>query len=185
MSLLGDRKYLLKSEMSALLASASRDRPWGKRNHLLILMSYNHGLRATEALNLKWSDIDYDHQTVWIRRIKGSVSGLHPLVNNEFKLLLEWRQSYSVGSPFVFCKTNGDKLTYAGMYYLVVNAGLRAVPVVNCHPHMLRHSCGFKLANAGVDTRRIQKWLGHEQIGNTVVYTDLAPSAFDSLVTAL
>jgi type 1 fimbriae regulatory protein FimB/type 1 fimbriae regulatory protein FimE len=171
--------------MNSLLASARNDRPWGLRNHLLILMSYNHGLRAVEALNLKWSDVDYDHQTVWIKRIKGSVSGIHPLVNNELKLLNAWRNSHSVGSPFVFCKKNGDKLSYAGMYYLVVNAGLRAVPVVNCHPHMLRHSCGFKLANAGIDTRRIQAWLGHKSINNTVVYTDLAPGAFEALTTAL
>jgi site-specific recombinase XerD len=49
------------------------------------------------------------------------------------------------------------------------------------HPHMLRHSCGFKLANDGVDTRTIQSYLGHKSIQHTVRYTELAPTRFKSL----
>jgi site-specific recombinase XerD len=46
------------------------------------------------------------------------------------------------------------------------------------HPHMLRHACGFKLANDGVDTRTIQAYLGHKSIQHTVRYTELAPTRF-------
>ena len=49
------------------------------------------------------------------------------------------------------------------------------------HPHMLRHACGFKLANDGVDTRTIQAYLGHKSIQHTVRYTELAPTRFKSL----
>ena len=49
------------------------------------------------------------------------------------------------------------------------------------HPHMLRHACGFKLANDGVDTRTIQAYLGHKSIQHTVRYTELAPTWFKSL----
>ena len=49
------------------------------------------------------------------------------------------------------------------------------------HPHMLRHSCGYKLANDGVDTRTIQSYLGHKSIQHTVRYTELAPTRFKSL----
>ena len=46
------------------------------------------------------------------------------------------------------------------------------------HPHMLRHACGFALANAGHDTRALQLWLGHKNIQHTVLYTELSPARF-------
>jgi site-specific recombinase XerD len=49
------------------------------------------------------------------------------------------------------------------------------------HPHTLRHRCGYKLANDGVDTRTIQNYLGHKSIQHTVRYTELAPTRFKSL----
>ncbi len=46
------------------------------------------------------------------------------------------------------------------------------------HPHMLRHGCGFKLANQGIDTRSIQAFMGHSSIASTVIYTEIAPQRF-------
>jgi integrase len=55
---------------------------------------------------------------------------------------------------------------------------LRAAPPFPVHPHMLRHGCGYVLANAGHDTRVLQAWLGHKNIQHTVRYTELAPDRF-------
>jgi site-specific recombinase XerD len=49
---------------------------------------------------------------------------------------------------------------------------------ISVHPHMLRHGCGFRLANKGIDTRSIQQYMGHTSINSTVVYTEIAPDRF-------
>ena len=56
--------------------------------------------------------------------------------------------------------------------------GARAEMPFPVHPHMLRHGCGYALANAGHDTRALQAWLGHKNIQHTVRYTELAPDRF-------
>lgn len=64
---------------------------------------------------------------------------------------------------------------------MVERAALAAGLGIKVHPHMLRHACGYKLANDGVDTRTIQAYLGHKSIQRTVRYTELAPTRFKSL----
>lgn len=61
---------------------------------------------------------------------------------------------------------------------LVARAGVKAKIAFPVHPHMLRHACGFKLANDGQDTRAIQVYLGHANIAHTARYTELSPTRF-------
>ena len=61
---------------------------------------------------------------------------------------------------------------------LFARLGERAGMAFPIHPHMLRHACGYALANAGHDTRALQAWLGHRNIQHTVRYTELAPDRF-------
>lgn len=61
---------------------------------------------------------------------------------------------------------------------MLTRAGLHAKLNIEVHPHMLRHSTGFKLANEGRDTRSIQHYLGHKNIQHTVRYTEMAPNRF-------
>ena len=61
---------------------------------------------------------------------------------------------------------------------MVARLGVAARLRLSGHPHMLRHACGFKLANDGVDTRSLQAYLGHKNIQHTVRYTELAPTRF-------
>jgi type 1 fimbriae regulatory protein FimB/type 1 fimbriae regulatory protein FimE len=63
-------------------------------------------------------------------------------------------------------------------YHLIQRLGGRAGMPNGLHPHMLRHACGYALANAGHDTRALQAWLGHRNIQHTVRYTELAPDRF-------
>jgi type 1 fimbriae regulatory protein FimB/type 1 fimbriae regulatory protein FimE len=84
-------------------------------------------------------------------------------------------------SPFVFTSERGSPFTTAGFARMVERAGVEAKFGFKAHPHMLRHACGFKLANDGVDTRTIQAYLGHKSIQHTVRYTELAPTRFKSL----
>ena len=69
-------------------------------------------------------------------------------------------------------------LTTAGFRKLVARLGVAAGFAFPVHPHMLRHACGYQLANKGVDTRSLQAYLGHKNIQHTVRYTELAPTRF-------
>jgi site-specific recombinase XerD len=74
-----------------------------------------------------------------------------------------------------------DPFSNRGFQATVERAGKAAGFGMKIHPHMLRHACGYKLANDGVDTRTIQAYLGHKSIQHTVRYTELAPTRFKSL----
>jgi type 1 fimbriae regulatory protein FimB/type 1 fimbriae regulatory protein FimE len=78
----------------------------------------------------------------------------------------------------VFTTERGGPLTTSGFGKIVARAGEEAGLGMPIHPHMLRHACGYYLANQGQDTRVIQAYLGHADIRNTVIYTELAPDRF-------
>lgn len=84
----------------------------------------------------------------------------------------------SVPSPFVFVSERAAPFSAAGFARMVERAGVSAKLPFPVHPHMLRHACGFALANAGHDTRAVQAYLGHRNIQHTVRYTELAPTRF-------
>jgi site-specific recombinase XerD len=68
---------------------------------------------------------------------------------------------------------------------MIERAAATAKLGIKAHAHMLRHACGFKLANDGVDTRSLQSYLGHRNIQNTTRYTALAPDRFQGLLAGL
>ena len=82
--------------------------------------------------------------------------------------------------PWVFISERGAPLTRQGLHYLIGAIAKRA-GLAHVHPHMLRHGCGFALANKGRDTRLIQDYLGHKDIKNTVRYTQTSAKRFEGL----
>ena len=100
------------------------------------------------------------------------------MTGKELRALRRLQREQRTKSPFVFTSERGTK---RGFQAMVERAGKAAGFDMKIHPHMLRHACGFKLANDGVDTRTIQAYLGHKSIQHTVRYTELAPTRFKSL----
>jgi hypothetical protein len=88
------------------------------------------------------------------------------------------RREAATPGPYVFVSERGAPLSVAGYQRMVARAGESAKFGFLVHSHMLRHSCGYKLANDGQDTRAIQHYLGHRSIASTVRYTALAPDRF-------
>ena len=84
-------------------------------------------------------------------------------------------------SSFILVSERGAPFTVAGLAKLIERAGNAAKIGFKVHPHMLRHTCGFVLANRSVDTRTLQAYLGHRSIQSTVRYTELAPGRFKNL----
>jgi type 1 fimbriae regulatory protein FimB/type 1 fimbriae regulatory protein FimE len=174
-SALRTREHLTLAEVEKLIEAAKRDR-WGQRDALMILLAFRHGLRAGEVVDLRWEQIDFAGAVLHVRRIKNG-SSTHPLTGRELRALRQ-HQRESSRSPFVFVSERGAPLNPAGFSRMVERAGKAAGLGLKAHAHMLRHACGYALANAGHDTRALQAYLGHRNIQNTVRYSELAPGRF-------
>ena len=109
---------------------------------------------------------------------KKSTTATHPIVGDEMRALRRLQREQDPKSPFVFTSERGSPFTTAGFARLLERAGEAAGLCIKVHPHMLRHACGFALANKGHDTRALQSYLGHRNIQHTVKYTELAPTRF-------
>ena len=175
------RDHLTASEVKLLIEAVKNKGGWySVRNSLLILVIYRHGLRRSEAARLRWSDVDLKEGTIYIRRIKGSRSGRHPLQGDEMRALKRLKRDCEL-SPFVFTGNRHTPLSERTISHIVHQAGVLAGFDFTVHAHLLRHACGYYLANKGVDTRTIQDYLGHANIQNTVRYTQLSAARFEGL----
>ena len=149
----------------------------GHRDATLLLVAYRHGLRVSELVALRWDQIDLREGLLHVRRRKNGTDSTHPLHGPELRALRRLEREYS-DTPYVFVTERRGPLTTATVRKLLTRAGEVAGLAFPVHPHMLRHACGFKLANDGHDTRAIQHYLGHKQIQHTVRYTELAAGRF-------
>jgi type 1 fimbriae regulatory protein FimB/type 1 fimbriae regulatory protein FimE len=171
------REYLTDAEVSKLTEVAKSNRH-GHRDATMILVAYRHGLRASELVDLRWDQVDFNTATLAVRRAKKGTPSTHPVRGDEMRALRKLQREQDPKSPFVFTSERGAPFTTAGFARLVERAGEVAGLGFKAHPHMLRHACGFALANKGHDTRALQAYLGHKNIQHTVRYTELAPDRF-------
>ena len=127
----------------------------------LVLIAFRHGLRAAELIDLRWDQVDLENALLHVRRLKNGSPASHPLTGRELRALRRLRPEQPK-SPFVFISERGAPFSKRGFQAMLERAGEAAGFDMKIHPHMLRHACGFKLANEGVDTRTIQAYLGHK-----------------------
>jgi len=171
------REYLTEGEIERLWEAAKGNR-YGHRDATMLLISYRHGLRASELVDLRWDQVDFKTATLHVRRVKKGTSSVHPIRGDELRALRRLQRVQQPASPFVFTSERGAPFTTAGFARMVERAGIEAKLGFKAHPHMLRHACGYALANKGHDTRALQAYLGHRNIQHTVRYTELAPDRF-------
>jgi integrase len=171
------REYLTPAEVEKLTKEAKHGR-YGHRDATLVLIAFRHGLRAQEICDLEWSQVEFGRSAcLHVRRVKNGKPSVHPLRGDEVRALRELRRHFP-DSSFVFATERGGPFTPDAVNRLIKRIGERAGFDFLVHCHMLRHGCGYALANAGHDTRAIQDWLGHRSIQHTVRYTELAPTRF-------
>jgi integrase len=171
------REYLTESEVERLRGATKGNR-YGLRDATMILLAYRHGFRAIELVDLRWDQIDFARATLAVRRAKRGTPSTHPIQGDELRAIRKLQREQEPKSPFVFTSERGSPFTTAGFARMVERAGAAAGFKFKAHPHMLRHACGFALANKGHDTRSLQAYLGHRNIQHTVRYTELAPDRF-------
>jgi len=173
------REYLIPDEVSSLVKHAGSVGRHRTRDRALILTLYRHGLRVSEAISLKWDQVDFKRAEMHVRRLKGGTPAVHPIKGDELRLLRKLKREYD--SAFVFVSERGLPLSRSAVAAIVKRAAEYAEIGLKVHPHMLRHACGYYLANKNIDTRTIQAYLGHRSIQHTVRYTELAPGRFSEL----
>ena len=149
---------------------------YGHRDATMILVAYRHGLRASEVCDLQWQQIELSEGRLHVHRVKNGIPSVHPIRGDEMRALRQLRRDYPKDAH-VFVSERGGPIGPIGFHRLI-RLGEAAKMPFPIHPHMLRHACGFKLANDGHDTRALQHYLGHKNIQHTVRYTDMAPDRF-------
>jgi site-specific recombinase XerD len=159
------RRYLTQREIDRLMDCARKHGRYGHRDATMILVAYRHGLRASEVCDLH------------VHRVKNGIPSVHPIRRDEMRALRKLRRDYP-RDAHVFVSERGGPISPIGFHRLIQRVGETAKMPFPIHPHMLRHACGFKLANDGHDTRALQHYLGHKNIQHTVRYTEMAPDRF-------
>lgn len=171
------REYLTPAEIDKLIASSKQLGRHGLRDSTMILIAYRHGLRVSELVSLRWSQIDLKQGLLHVVRKKNGIPASHPLFGPEIRALRQLKRDYPE-TDYVFMTERKAPITADTFRKIIARAGEKAELGLAIHPHMLRHSTGFKLANDGRDTRSIQHYLGHKNIQHTVRYTEIASVKF-------
>jgi integrase len=164
------REYLTEREVERLMKAAGRNRH-GHRDATMILLAFRHGLRATELCSLRWEQVDLVHARLHVSRLKSGIPSVHPLTGTELRALRRLQREQE-RSRYLFMSERAAPMSAVGFRRMITRLGKAAKMPFAVHPHMLRHGCGYALANAGHDTRALQAWLGHKNIQHTVRYTE-------------
>ncbi|WP_299490273.1 tyrosine-type recombinase/integrase [uncultured Shewanella sp.] len=174
-----NKNFLTQDEISKLLTAAKKGRH-GIRDYLCLLMMYRHGLRVSELISLKLTDLNLSQSRLWVNRLKNGLSVEQPIAGDELRAIKRYLAKRNDTLPWLFISERNQPLTRQSINYIIKrSANLCSISPV--YPHMLRHSCGYYLANKGYDLRLIQDYLGHRDPKHTVNYTRIAGARFESL----
>jgi len=152
--------YLTEAQVRQLIEAARLNRH-GHRDATMIVMAFRHGLRAVELIDLRWEQIDFQTGTLKVRRVNNGLTSTHVILDDELRALRRLRREQKPKLKFVFTSQLGERFTQAGFARMIGRAGVKAGLRFKPHPHMLRHACGYALAEKGYDARALQLYLGH------------------------
>lgn len=164
-------KVLSKNEVKKILDSCSNI-----KHYCILLLIYSAGLRRSELINLKVSDINSERMIINIIGAKGKKDRISLLSENTLKLLRKYYKKYKPVN-YLFEGMNGGKYSPTSVAKILKKATLKAGLQKNVTPHMLRHSFATHLLEQGTDLRYIQELLGHNSSKTTEIYTHVSKKA--------
>ena len=172
-------EYLTPEEVDLLEDSIDLSVPEGHRNRAIIEVLFSCGLRVTELVTLKWSQLYANEKYLRIMG-KGSKERLVPISDralHEIENYMPWRNSLKIKpgeEDYVFLNRRGAHLTRTMILIMLKRQAEEAGIKKTISPHTLRHSFATALLEGGADLRVIQALLGHESIGTTEIYTHIS-----------
>src|SRR5262249_21502476 len=134
------------------------------RDATMILLAFRHGLRAAELVDLRWEQVDFNHGVLHVRRAKAGTPATHPLTGRELRALRRLQRETGL-STHLFMSERKAPISVDGYQKMVERLSARAKLSFPVQAQMLRHACGYKLADDRSDTRTIQAYLGHKESG--------------------
>ena len=173
------KDYLTEEEVKRLLKAVKKTR-YPIRNKLLIMMMYKHGLRVSEVIDIKYSDLNLKNSRIWVKRLKGGLSVEHPIPGEELRLIRKYLRLRKNKLPWLFTNERQQPLTRQAVNYIISSAS-KIAGLDNVSPHTLRHSCGYYMANNEYHQRIIQDYLGHRDPKHTARYTRIAGKKFEGI----
>ncbi|CAI1493295.1 Tyrosine recombinase XerA [Thermococcus nautili] len=162
-------KALTREEVKRLLSVIP---PTRKRDRLIVLLLYGAGLRVSELVNLKKSEVDLERGIIVVRGGKGAKDRVVPIPEFLVEEIRSYLETRSDSSEYLLVeerRKNKDRLSTKTVWYLLKKYGKRAG--VEVTPHRLRHSFATHMLERGVDIRAIQELLGHSNLSTTQIYT--------------
>lgn len=146
----------------------------------ILTLAYTYGLRVREVTNLRREDVDLEHNTIYIRRLKGGISGTYPLLKEPRRVLISYLRTRRVESPWLFT-TRGRQMC-ATTVQKIFNQYADQIgwPRERRRFHALRHSIAVHLLEAGEDVLFVRNWLGHRNIQNTLVYAQMTQNVLNA-----
>lgn len=174
------KDFITEPELEYLLKGASKTRH-PLRNQAMILTMFWHGLRVTELCTMRTSDLDTKAGRLYVRRIKNGISTTHTVRPEVLRMLKRYLKQRGDSFRPLFINERGDQFTRYPINYMLKQSAEKGGLPFPVNPHMLRHGCGFALANRGHDTRLIQDYLGHADIRNTTIYTRTNARRFEHI----
>ncbi len=155
------------------------------KHKLIIELLYSTGLRLSECVNLKYSDLDINEGIGWVRSGKGSkdrIFIISEMFKKDLQSYIENTKSNTKGYIFL---VNGRKMSTRGIQHAIKVSAERAGIEKNVHVHTLRHSFATHLLENGVDIRKIQKLLGHSNLQTTQIYTQVSSEEIKKIKSPL
>ncbi len=155
------------------------------KHKLLIELLYSTGLRLSECINLKYSDLDLNDGIGWVRLGKGAKDRIFIISEIFRKDLLEYKEENGAdGKEYIF-SVKGRKMSPRSIQHAIKTAAKRANIEKDVHVHTLRHSFATHLLENGVDIRKIQKLLGHSNLQTTQIYTQVSSEEIKKIKSPL
>jgi integrase/recombinase XerD len=172
-------EILSVDEIDLMLGSIDLSSPQGQRNKAIIETLYSCGLRVSELINLKISEMYLAEGFIKVKG-KGKKERLVPISPKSIKEILLYKDQYRIHldikkdfGDFIFLNQNGRPLTRVMIFTIVKKTAQQAGIRKNISPHTFRHSFATHLVEGGADLRAVQEMLGHESILTTEIYTHL------------